>query len=97
MVAITNIGGIAQAAQKEAPLNRSSKGDPRTLPLRDDVEISTEALDTAQAQHLAKQAEERDEIRQTRVEEAREHIREGHYKLQQVVKMVAASISGYVI
>ena len=95
MVAITNIGETARATVKEASPNRPRKGElPASTP-RDGVTISTEAIDTAEAQRLAKQAEEQSEVRQTLVEQARERIREGNHQMQEVVRMVAASISGY--
>lgn len=95
MVAITNIGGTAQAAVKEAPPNRPRKGELTASPPRDGVKISTEAIGTAETQRLAKQGEEQAEVRQALVDEARQRIREGDHQMQEIVRMVAASISGY--
>ena len=58
----------------------------------DHVSISPEAKDKAEAARLASAAEE---IRQKNVEEARENLEQGIYKMQSVVELVASRISPY--
>lgn len=59
---------------------------------QDHVSISSEAKGAAEAVKRAAAAEE---LRAKAVEEARENIERGTYKLQSVVELVAARISPY--
>ncbi len=59
----------------------------------DNVSISPEAKNKAEAARLAAAAAE--EIRQKNVEEARKNLEQGIYKLQSVVELVASRISPY--
>lgn len=59
----------------------------------DRVSISSEAKGAAEAARLAAAAAE--EVRAKAVEEARRNIEQGTYRLQSVVRLVAARISPY--
>ncbi|NUM53892.1 MAG: flagellar biosynthesis anti-sigma factor FlgM [Candidatus Hydrogenedentes bacterium] len=59
----------------------------------DQVSISSEAKDAAEAARVAAAAAE--QVRAKAIEEARESIEQGAYKLQAVVELVAARISPY--
>ena len=61
----------------------------------DHVSISPEAKDKAEAARLATTAAE--EIRQKNAEEARKNLKQGIYKMQSVVELVASRISPYLV
>lgn len=82
-------GGNTPASERP---NRRNEVRTDSGPL-DHVSISAEAKGAAEAARMAAAAAE--EVRAKAVEEARRNIEQGTYRLQSVVRLVAARISPY--
>jgi len=95
MAGIQGIVGLSAPSGPTPAGERSAKrGESRTVgDSTDNVSFSSEAQDAADAARLA--ASSADEIRKSRVEQARKQIQEGAYKLQSVVELVASRVSAY--
>ncbi|MBM3288848.1 MAG: flagellar biosynthesis anti-sigma factor FlgM [Candidatus Hydrogenedentes bacterium] len=95
MAGIQGIVGLTAPAGPgpagERPNRRA--GSRTDLALLDQVSFSAEAKGAAEASRLAASAA--DELRTQAVEEARRNIEQGAYKLQSVVRLVAARVSPY--
>ncbi len=94
MVGLEGIGGVKRPANTE-PADLRSKKAARTPASvdKDSVAISSKAQGAAEATRLA--GIEDPELRMERVERARANIEKGTYKMQSVVRMVAARMSKY--
>jgi anti-sigma28 factor (negative regulator of flagellin synthesis) len=82
-----------------APRTSSSHKDGPATPSqpRDDVQISPEAKSASVVSKLTEEAKQRQaEIRAERVEEAKKHIEEGTYRMQNVVRIVAARMTSVI-
>ena len=99
MVTLSGIGSLANTT-----LGRTVEGRERrkstldtSAPTADDVAISGEAQQAADVQRLMLLASQQgSDIRQERVDQARERINQGAFRLQEVVLQVASRVSAYV-
>ena len=97
MVTVGYIQGLREptAAPSGALRNRGIVV-PETAPTGEDrVEISPEAREASAVARLAAEIKD-SEIREKRVEEAKQRLEEGTYRLVEIVNVVAARISGVV-
>ena len=95
MVAITGIGGPAEPLPTKGPGNRDQKNNTPLKPEKDALEFSAEALEASQAAEIFRLTPKQEEIREQRIEVAKEQIREGTYKVQDVVTEVAARLTRF--
>ena len=96
MVGIHGIDGISELANRRRVDVRATNSVATTVDSEDNVSISRDAQTAAavaQAQAISEQAAE---IREERVAQARESIEQGTYRIQDVVKRVAARIARYI-
>ncbi|MBI1319389.1 MAG: hypothetical protein GC168_10655 [Candidatus Hydrogenedens sp.] len=92
MVTLSNIEALRPTT---APASGSSLRRTDTPPEapQDAASFSPESRAASELAKLLEQARQ-SEVRQQRVEEAKQNIREGTYKLQSVVTSVAARVAG---
>lgn len=95
MVTVLGIGGPPDPLVPRGVGNRDHKHHSASEAPRDDIAISAEALDAAEGARLAQLAQSKSELREARVEEAKEKIREGTYKVADVVTEVAARLTRF--
>jgi anti-sigma28 factor (negative regulator of flagellin synthesis) len=96
MVNIVNLNGVpepnnnkpVQSKERTAPAPEAASTD------SDAIAISPEASQAAETVELAHAADS--ELRQEKIEQAKENIEQGTYKVQEVVIQVAARLSQYV-
>lgn len=98
MVTLTGIGSIANTAFGRTVEGRERRKSTTgaSAPTSDDVSISGEAQQAADARRLQTLASEVPDVRIERVEQAKENIRQGTYRLQHVVLQVASRVNAYV-
>lgn len=95
MVGVQGVGGIPEPQPERPVSNRDKRRDEAvstSAVLSDDVLISSEAQAAAKLQSLVALAQQ-DDIRQDRVEQARQAIARGDYKTDDAVHKVAERLS----
>lgn len=94
MLELNPISGLANAGRAAGRDAKDGAIRGRTLdsPGADALEISPGARKAAEIQRLAEAARNQDELRREQVEQAKERLREGAYRVQDVVLQVAARI-----
>jgi len=95
MLSIQGVGGVPEPT---GPKQGSSKAkDTEKAPASSDgVSISSEAAQAAEVITAISASAKNSEIRQERVEAARQNIESGAYKVQDVVRQVAERLTKYV-
>lgn len=96
MVGIYGINGIPGPATTSQPKARGTVSETKSPFTSDNVSISDEAQLASRAAQLVEQARAESEVRAERVARAKENIENGTYKMQGVVKIVAARVSKYI-
>jgi flagellar biosynthesis anti-sigma factor FlgM len=93
MVGIQGIGNVPEPIGPKSGAGKAKETEKSTVST-DNVSISSEAAQAAEIIQAATAAGV-SEIRQERVEEARANIEQGTYKVQDVVRQVAARLTKY--
>ena len=97
MVGIQGLGGIPEPANNRQAQGKDRPSTPVTpASSDDDVSISTEAAKASAAGDIVRRSEESTDIRAERIEQAKQNIEEGTYRVQEVVLQVASRIAHYV-
>ncbi len=96
MVTIAGLGKIDDLTVPRQSRDIQRGGRVRDVEPRDAAEISEEAQDAAEAQRLLALSAAQAEVRQERVERARQDLESGTYRIQDVVAQVAGRISSLV-
>lgn len=97
MVGIQGLGGIPEPANNRQAQGKDKPSIPATpVSNDDDVTISSDAAKAAAAGNIVRQSEQTSEIRDERVEQAKQNIEEGTYRVQAVVLQVASRLTKYV-
>jgi anti-sigma28 factor (negative regulator of flagellin synthesis) len=98
MVGILGIGGVPELANTTPAAVREKRDDLEKGLVRDDVLISQQALDASRITRTSgSSAPNAEELQAQRVAQAKQNIEKGAYRVQQVVRQVAARISRFVI
>ena len=92
MFGVNGIGGIPEPANAQEGGARVRKADAARDQSKDEIAISSEA----QAAARASQAVHKAELRAQKIARAKENIAQGTYRVQDVVRQVAAVISQYI-
>ncbi|MFA6243847.1 MAG: flagellar biosynthesis anti-sigma factor FlgM [Candidatus Hydrogenedentales bacterium] len=94
MVGIQGLGGIPEPAPDRPSNVKDRRRDDAQAPIgQDDVLISSEAQAAARLQQLVSVAKQEPEIRNERVEAARQSLEQGNYKKPEIVEAVAKKLS----
>ncbi len=98
MVGIHGIGEIPEPANTRQVQGRSKSPDsaPASATDGDGVQISQEAVEASQAADLVARTMDRSGLRHERVEQAKQNIEQGTYRVQEVVLQVAARLAQFV-
>ena len=96
MVGLNGILGIPQPANTNQPKARGGVRDDQGNAAQDSVELSNQTQEASRADQLAEQSKAESEVRAERVAKAKENIENGTYKMQSVVRIVAARMSKYI-
>ena len=98
MVGIPSIAGIPEPANPSGPLKPGGRTDSsRPSGATDDAVFSAAAQSVAAVAHLLdeRQQASSEEVRAERIAQARENIEQGIHQVNEVVRIVAARLSGY--
>jgi anti-sigma28 factor (negative regulator of flagellin synthesis) len=93
MLGINGIVGLPEGTSSTQASDRSRRLETQAPGTRDDVAISPEARDAAKIISMLRESEQSAQIRQERVEQAKQNIEQGAYKVVDVVKIVASRIA----
>ena len=95
MGGINGIGGFPDPVNLNSANGRSRRPENRqaAAPSSDSVELSSESSNLARLSGLQPQV---DEARAERIQQARENIENGTYKILEVVEVVAGRVSKYI-
>lgn len=96
MIGIQGISGVPEPAGPKQTTGRAKEPVKSEVPATDDVLISAAAEKAANADIILQQSGEMSDVRQQRIDEARKNIEEGTYKVQDVVRQVAARLTQFV-
>lgn len=97
MVGMYGIGGVpAPAIVKEVTGNAKGVARDTAVAVGDKVKISEEAHQAADISRLVEKSELQSEIRTDAIEQAKENLEQGTYKVLDVVKIVASRIGAYI-
>lgn len=96
MVGIQGIGGVPEPVGPKQGAGKAKETEKANTASSDGVSISPQAAQAAEVQVVLNLASEVSEIRLERVEQARENIEKGTYKVQDVVRQVAARLTQYI-
>lgn len=96
MIGIQGIGNVPELTGPKQTAGRAKEAENAKVPSADDVLISPAAERAADADIILQQSGEMSDARQQRIEEARKNIEEGTYKVQDVVRQVAARLTQFV-
>ncbi len=92
MITIAGVGGIPEEGIPRHTARRDREFS--MLEPKDAVELSETAREVAQTLQVAAETGA-EQIRQDRIEQARQRIAEGSYRVQEIVAQVAARISRF--
>ena len=95
MVTVVGIGALRDAAPARPPKDRARDTADVVEQTSDGVSISQEAQQASEAARIQQMSEQQSEIRQERVDAAKESIRNGSYKVQEAVLGVAVKVMPY--
>jgi anti-sigma28 factor (negative regulator of flagellin synthesis) len=95
MITIQGIGGVPEPAGPKQTQNRDKTPPADVSTAEDGVSISSEASQAATAGDIVRQSGQQNEVRQAKIEQAKQNLEEGTYKVQEVVLQVAARLSQY--
>ena len=95
MVTFSGIGGTPDPLVPRGMGSRDPKYAKQVDLIKDGIEFSAEAQEAAETARISKLAQIKSEIRDARVEEAKQKIREGTYKVADVVNDVAARLTKF--
>ena len=93
MLGINGIIGLPDTNSSTQASERSRRLETQAPGARDDVAISPEAREAAKITNMLRESEQSAEIRQERVEQAKQSIEQGAYKVIDVIKIVASRIA----
>jgi flagellar biosynthesis anti-sigma factor FlgM len=95
MGGIHGIGGVPEAVNLTSANGRSRRPENRqaAAPSNDSVQLSSKGSNLARLSGLQSEI---DEARAARIEEARENIENGTYRILEVVEVVAGRVSKYI-
>lgn len=92
MITIAGVGGIPEEGIPRHTARRD-RGSSMLEP-KDAVELSGKAREAAQILQVAAETDV-EQLRQERIEQARQRIAEGSYQIVEIVKLVASRISRF--
>ena len=97
MLNITGIGNLNEL-QVSRPLKgpRNLSADRTPAEKQDGVQFSPESQGATEVARFIRDSEKASEIRQERVDAAKENVEQGRHKVEEVVHAVAAALAGYV-
>lgn len=93
MLGINGIIGLPEGTSSTQASERSRRVETQNVGSRDAVAISPEAREAANLSRLLRENEQSAEIRQERVEQAKQNLEQGTYKIIDVLKVVASRIA----
>lgn len=98
MIGIQGISAIQEpnGPKSSGPGRAKDAEKPIVTSNQDGVTISPEAEKAAEAKSVVSDAAAANELRQERIEQAKERIEEGTYKVQDVVRQVASRLTRFV-
>lgn len=96
MVGLQGISGVPEPSGPRPAHGRTRAAEPAPTASGDGVEISDDALHAASASSRFRLSGTAAEIRAERIEEARQNLEDGLYKMHDVVRQVASRLSKYV-
>ncbi len=96
MINIQGIGGVPEPAGPKQTQSRDKTPPADVSTVGDGVSISPEASQAATAGDIVRQTSQQSDVRQVKIEQARQNLEEGTYKVQEVVLQVAARLSQYI-
>lgn len=96
MIGINGVDATTGAAEAPAARKRDQAGAVEKAPKTDEVSISPEAVQVADATRAVQESREvtENEMRLQRIEEAKKNIEQGAHRVQDVVLAVASRIAG---
>ncbi len=92
MVTITGIGNISGPASPDDPRSRGRESDLKTATTQDGLEISPAARQAVEVARYVELSSQDSEVRADRIEEARQSIESGSYKVQEALLGVAVKL-----
>ena len=97
MLNITGIGNLNEL-QVSRPLKgaRNLSADRTPTENQDGVQFSPESQSAAEVARFIRESAKAKEIRQERVDAAKENLEQGRHKVEEVIHAVAAALVGYV-
>ena len=96
MVGIQGIGEIPEPANSRQVQGRSKSPDSAPASATDGVQISQEAVEASQAGDLVARTVDQSGVRHERIEQAKQNIEQGTYRIQEVVLQVADRLAQFV-
>lgn len=96
MIGLQGIGGVPEPVGAKPGTVKAKETEKSSVGSSDGVSISAEAAEAAEVQVVLDLADQVSDIRQERVTQARESIEQGTYKVQDVVRQVAARLTNYI-
>lgn len=96
MIGIQGIGGVPEPTGPKQTPGRPKEPEKTAPSAGDDVLISDAAEKAASADVILQQSGEMSDVRQERIDQARQSIEDGTYKVQDVVRQVAARLTKFV-
>ncbi len=98
MIGIQGFGAVQEpSGSKQGPGRTKESDKAPTLPVSDGVTISPQAAEAAAVTtSVVAEAAATNEVRQERIEQAKESIEQGTYKVQDVVRQVASRLTRFV-
>ena len=96
MAGIQGIGGVPEPAPERLANARSRKREEsKSAAIQDGLQISSEAQQASDVGRLIQVAKEESDIREERVEAAKQSIERGEYKNENVLREVARNLYKY--
>lgn len=96
MIGIQGLGNVPEPTGPKQTSGRARAQEKVEAPVTDDVLISAAAEKAADADVILQQSGEMNDVREQRIEQARQNIQDGTYKVNDVVRQVAARLTRFV-
>jgi anti-sigma28 factor (negative regulator of flagellin synthesis) len=96
MVGLNGIAGVPQPANTNRPKARGNVTGAEGRVARDSIEFSNLAQKASQTAQMLERARAESEVRAAQVAKAKQSIENGTYKMQGVIRIVAARVSKYI-
>ena len=96
MVGLNAIGGVPVPANTNASRMSSGRGNVVTESTGDLVTLSQQSRAASRLAQVVEQAKAQNAVREQQVSQARAKVEDGTYKMQEMVRIVAARVSRYI-